>query len=144
VYPVKKAFDAAAVDAALGSRHNRPSKAAAHAVAVSAPGGPGQGQEDTPLAAMHPLPVESPPDLQPFPRDERHIIDSLPPIELVHALFRKTKMGSFFNNPVDPPEFLSLAFPLPEDLRCVGCVPPNVPNLPVPSLPDLLALDHGH
>lgn len=105
VYPVKKPFDPAAIDAALGSRHNRPSMVA-HAAAAF---------QDTPRPD-----TISPPPPHPMPRaDERAVIDSVPPMEMVHALFRKTKMGSFFNNPVDPPEFLSVAFPHPEDLRCV-------------------------
>lgn len=70
-------------------------------------------------------------------------LDSVPPIEMVHALFRKTKMGSFFNNPVDPPEFLRLAFPLPEDLRCVSSIEKEVADRQVPSLPDILAVDLG-
>lgn len=40
---------------------------------------------------------------------------------MVHALFRKTKMGNYFNNPnISPPEFLSHAFPEPEDLKCLA------------------------
>lgn len=125
VYPVKKAFDAVAVDAALGSRHNRPSNVAATAIAVHG----GDGGSDAHLDnSAHSPPAHSLasslPPLPPLPPlrprgDERRLIDSVPPLELVHALFRKTKMGSFFSNPTDPPEFLSLAFPEPDDLRCV-------------------------
>jgi hypothetical protein len=111
---VKKAFDAAAVDAALGSRHNRPSSVAANAIAIQ--GDTFQVNNTVSPPPFPPLPQQ----IQPPRAGERRIIDSLPPIEMVHALFRKTKMGSFFNNPIDPPEFLSLAFPLPEDLRCVS------------------------
>ncbi|WOO78823.1 Aspercryptin biosynthesis cluster-specific transcription regulator atnN [Vanrija pseudolonga] len=124
VYPIKKAFDAAAVDAALGSRHNRPSNAAATAAAYHDPT-PGAGPAlspppITPHSSLPPLPPMPPaPPLPPLPPGRvGPALDSVPPIEMVHALFRKTKMGSFFNNPVDPPEFLRLAFPLPEDLRC--------------------------
>ncbi|KLT46037.1 hypothetical protein CC85DRAFT_325289 [Cutaneotrichosporon oleaginosum] len=112
VYPVKKAFDPAAVDAALGSRHNRPSNVAATAAAFHDPSvGPSRN------------PAVSPPLLlsnQPPPRaDMKSTIEDLPPMEMVHALFRKTKMGSFFNNPgMSPPEFLQHVFPNPEDLRC--------------------------
>lgn len=117
VYPVKKAFDAAAVDAALGSRHNRPSNVAATAIATQYDTPQLDNMNNSPPPVLPPLLQQA----QPPRADERLIIDSLPPIEMVHALFRKTKMGSFFNNPVDPPEFLSLAFPMPEDLRCVSC-----------------------
>lgn len=120
VYPVKKAFDAAAVDAALGSRHNRPSNVAATAAAfhVDVPGPMGMSgrAQISPPPALPPLIAAN----QPPRADQRSTIEDLPPIEMVHALFRKTKMGSFFNNPgMTPPEFLQDAFPNAEDLRCV-------------------------
>lgn len=59
-------------------------------------------------------------------------------MEMVHALFRNTKMGSYFNNPSgSPPEFLQHAFPNVEDLRCVCSLPGSLTA--VPSLLDLLA-----
>lgn len=122
VYPVKKAFDAAAVDAALGSRHNRPSNVAATAAAFQhdVPGPMGTtgsgGDSLSPPLRLPPLIAAN----QPPRADQRSTIEDLPPIEMVHALFRKTKMGSFFNNPgMNPPEFLQHTFPNPEDLRCV-------------------------
>lgn len=125
VYPVKKAFDPAAVDAALGSRHNRQSNVAATAAAFQSDPAP-MGSSSL---SRHKRPDRggSPPTLPPLiaanqpPRaDQRSTIEDLPPIEIMHALFRKTKMGSFFNNPgMTPPEFLQHAFPNPEDLRCV-------------------------
>lgn len=36
------------------------------------------------------------------------------------ALCRDTRMGQFFSGPVDPPDFLRDAFPVEEELRCVG------------------------
>lgn len=118
VYPVKKAFDPAAVDAALGSRHNRPSKVAATAVAY-------QDIEASPPGYSNASPPTGPPVSavrnQPPRADQRNSLADLPPMEMVHALFRNTKMGSYFNNPgVSPPEFLQHAFPNAEDLRCVS------------------------
>ncbi|BEI82478.1 hypothetical protein CcaverHIS002_0303460 [Cutaneotrichosporon cavernicola] len=113
VYPIKKAFDAAAVDAALGSRHNRPSSVAATAAAFHDPNaGPSRSSAVSP-----PLPLIL--NNQPARADMRSTVEDLPPMEMVHALFRKTKMGSFFNNPgMCPPEFLQHVFPNPDDLRC--------------------------
>lgn len=131
VYPVKKAFDPKAVDAALGSRHNRPSNMAATAAAYQDNFLPPRQTPSPPLNQIDQLAHAGPShDQGPFrnssihlpPRaDRRRLLDSVQPLEMVHALFRKTKMGNYFNNPnISPPEFLSHAFPEPEDLKCLA------------------------
>lgn len=47
-------------------------------------------------------------------------IKAMEPMELLMALCRDTRMGQFFSGPVDPPDFLRDAFPVEEELRCVG------------------------
>lgn len=123
------------MDAALGSRHNRPSKVAATAAAYHDSFGtspPGYNHVSPPAGQSAQARADKP-----------NHIEGLPPIEMVHALFRNTKMGGYFNNPgVSPPEFLQHAFPNAEDLRCVGMVSPVLTV--VPPLPDVLAEYHGY
>lgn len=128
---MKKAFDPKAVDAALGSRHNRPSNMAATAAAYQDNFLPPRHTPSPPLNQIDQLSQAGPShDHGPFhnssshlpPRaDRRRLLDSVQPLEMVHALFRKTKMGNYFNNPnISPPEFLSHAFPEAEDLKCLA------------------------
>jgi hypothetical protein len=41
-------------------------------------------------------------------------------MDIFAAMFRQTKMGSYYSGPVDPPDFLRVVFPDDDDLRCVS------------------------
>lgn len=78
-----------------------------------------------PLPASHPhLPPTSTPAYSPITvptgRTPLAQVKAMEPMELLMALCRDTRMGQFFSGPVDPPDFLRDAFPVEEELRCVG------------------------
>ncbi|WVQ80922.1 hypothetical protein IAT38_003029 [Cryptococcus sp. DSM 104549] len=45
-------------------------------------------------------------------------IKAMDPMDVLLAMCRTTRMGSFFTGPLDPPAFLSEMFPNEDDLRC--------------------------
>jgi hypothetical protein len=65
------------------------------------------------------------------------------------ALCRLTRMGSFFNGPSEPPDFLKVAFPDPDELKCVRVGPCRASYIlpllmdTVPPLSDVLIVDPG-
>jgi hypothetical protein len=47
----------------------------------------------------------------------------VPPLFTIDELmtfFRQTQMGSYYREPIEPPDFLRPVFPDPDDLRCVS------------------------
>ncbi|ORY28149.1 fungal-specific transcription factor domain-domain-containing protein [Naematelia encephala] len=93
VYPEKKTFDPTAITEALQRRH----------------------------ASQNPPTTTSPPQASeygntPIPAHAR--ASKMNDIELLLAFCQKTRLGTFWSNPVEPPDFLRVMFPEDQDLRC--------------------------
>lgn len=133
MYPQKKPFDADAVRTALDKRHGQSRRSS-------------QPSESEHINNISQSPKEEPRPTSRFGRQSQSRLETLEKtsMDIFAAVFRQTKMGSYFSSPVDPPEFLRVAFPDDDDLRCVSADSENRPlmPLPVPSLPHVFALHH--
>ncbi|ODN77401.1 hypothetical protein L202_04586 [Cryptococcus amylolentus CBS 6039] len=137
-YPEKKPYDKQEIADKLWRRHHQTPRSSAKADPL----------QDAPQQPIPPPPppslartVSRGPDISPAApsplstsrptssiRASRHntppngmfVVQSrkLDPFELLMALCRDTRMGQFFSDPVDPPDFLREAFPDADELRC--------------------------
>ncbi|GFZ42328.1 hypothetical protein JCM24511_00043 [Saitozyma sp. JCM 24511] len=107
VYPQKKPFDADAVRTALDKRHGQSRRSS-------------QPSESEHINNISQSPKEEPRPTSRFGRQSQSRLETLEKtsMDIFAAVFRQTKMGSYFSSPVDPPEFLRVAFPDDDDLRC--------------------------
>ncbi|KAK4688319.1 hypothetical protein P7C73_g1795, partial [Tremellales sp. Uapishka_1] len=105
VYPDKKPFDPEATALSLSKRHKRARPPAAE------PSSSSSAPPSTELLSVPEIPINLGEHVSPPTILELH------PAELLMAICRTTRMGSFYSGPVDPPEFLRAAFPDEWDLR---------------------------
>lgn len=137
VYPPKKRLDQQIIEECLRKRHVHSSSSPPvlrHSQVIS-----GEGPSTVPIVSIFPAhPTPAPPSpghgeaptsyasgvysasLRPLGRTPLAQVKRMDPMELLMALCRDTRMGQFFSEPVDPPEFLKDIFPDEDELRCVG------------------------
>ncbi|WVQ75672.1 hypothetical protein IAR50_005301 [Cryptococcus sp. DSM 104548] len=134
-YPEKKPYDKQEIAEKLWRRHHstspqakaNPSREALQHIPPSHPlagqrvssKGSAPSTEPSPVSTMQPtssIRVSS----HTSPPNGMFVVQSrkLDPFELLMALCRDTRMGQFFSDPIDPPDFLREAFPDPDELRC--------------------------
>lgn len=109
MYPQKKPFDADAVRTALDKRHGQSRRSS-------------QLSESDHINHISQSPKEEARPTSRFGRQSQSRLETLEKtsMDIFAAVFRQTKMGSYFSSPIDPPEFLRVAFPVDDDLRCVS------------------------
>ena len=103
-YPAKRTYDQEEIASALARRHHKKSR------------------EDQPV----PIASYSDPTLL----QDDNIVQAGPsrssvdgqrePLDLLIALGRSTRMGAFYVDSAAPPDFLKLAFPVEDDLKCAS------------------------
>lgn len=105
-YPAKRIYDGEEIASALARRHLKKNRTD-EPVSSASCSNPTFPQDDTNAET----------GASRFSVDKQH-----EPLDLLIALGRNTRMGGFYIDSSRPPDFLKLAFPLEDDLKCVSVV----------------------